>query len=27
VFGQVTTGMDVVNAIRQNDVINAIRVS
>jgi peptidyl-prolyl cis-trans isomerase B (cyclophilin B) len=27
VFGQVTSGMDVVNAIRQGDVINSIRVS
>jgi peptidyl-prolyl cis-trans isomerase B (cyclophilin B) len=27
VFGQVTQGMDVVNAIKQNDVINKIRVS
>ncbi len=27
VFGQVTQGMDVVNAIRQGDVINSIRVS
>lgn len=27
VFGQVTKGMDVVNAIRKNDVINSIRVA
>ncbi|MBK6423531.1 MAG: peptidylprolyl isomerase [Gemmatimonadetes bacterium] len=27
VFGQVTTGMDVVNAIRKNDEITSIRVS
>lgn len=27
VFGQVETGMDVVNAIRQGDVVNSIRVS
>ena len=27
VFGQVTSGMDVVNAIKQGDVINSIRVS
>ena len=27
VFGQVTQGMDVVNAIRQNDVVNSIRVA
>jgi peptidyl-prolyl cis-trans isomerase B (cyclophilin B) len=27
VFGQVTQGMDVVNTIKQNDVINKIRVS
>ncbi len=27
VFGQVKDGMDVVNSIRQNDVINSIRVS
>src|SRR5678816_355505 len=27
VFGQVTEGMDVVNAIRKNDVITTIRVS
>ncbi|HEY4100597.1 MAG TPA: peptidylprolyl isomerase [Gemmatimonadales bacterium] len=27
VFGQVTSGMDVVNAIRQGDVVNSIRVS
>jgi peptidyl-prolyl cis-trans isomerase B (cyclophilin B) len=27
VFGQVTGGMDVVNAIQQNDVINSIRVA
>jgi peptidyl-prolyl cis-trans isomerase B (cyclophilin B) len=27
VFGQVTSGMDVVNAIRQNDVIDSIRVA
>jgi peptidyl-prolyl cis-trans isomerase B (cyclophilin B) len=27
VFGQVTEGLDVVNAIRQNDVITSIRVS
>ena len=27
VFGQVTSGMDVVNAIRQGDVINSIRVA
>lgn len=27
VFGQVTEGMDVVNAIRQNDVVNSIRVA
>jgi peptidyl-prolyl cis-trans isomerase B (cyclophilin B) len=27
VFGQVTAGMDVVNAIRQGDVVNTIRVS
>ena len=26
VFGQVTKGMDVVNSIRQNDVVNSIRV-
>jgi peptidyl-prolyl cis-trans isomerase B (cyclophilin B) len=26
VFGQVRTGMDVVNTIRQNDVVNSIRV-
>ena len=26
VFGQVTKGMDVVNAIRKNDVVNSIRV-
>ena len=26
VFGQVRTGMEVVNAIRQNDVVNSIRV-
>ncbi len=26
VFGQVTTGMDVVNAIQKNDVVNSIRV-
>ena len=26
VFGQVRTGMDVVNAIKQNDVVNSIRV-
>jgi peptidyl-prolyl cis-trans isomerase B (cyclophilin B) len=26
VFGQVKSGMDVVNAIKQNDVINSIRV-
>lgn len=27
VFGQVTAGMDVVNAIKANDVVNSIRVS
>jgi peptidyl-prolyl cis-trans isomerase B (cyclophilin B) len=27
VFGQVTTGMDVVNAIKQGDVVKTIRVS
>jgi peptidyl-prolyl cis-trans isomerase B (cyclophilin B) len=27
VFGQVTTGMDIVNQIRKNDVIDSIRVS
>lgn len=27
VFGQVTKGMDVVNAIQQNDVVNSIRVA
>lgn len=27
VFGQVTEGMDVVNAIRQNDIVNSIRVA
>ncbi len=27
VFGQVTQGMDVVNSIRQNDVVNSIRVA
>ena len=27
VFGQVTDGMDVVNAIRKNDLVNSIRVS
>jgi peptidyl-prolyl cis-trans isomerase B (cyclophilin B) len=27
VFGQVTDGMDVVNAIRQGDVVNSVRVS
>jgi peptidyl-prolyl cis-trans isomerase B (cyclophilin B) len=27
VFGQVTEGMDVVNSIRQNDVIESIRVA
>jgi peptidyl-prolyl cis-trans isomerase B (cyclophilin B) len=27
VFGQVTTGMDIVNAIRKDDVITSIRVS
>ncbi|MDQ3209280.1 MAG: peptidylprolyl isomerase, partial [Gemmatimonadota bacterium] len=27
VFGQVTDGMDVVNKIKQNDVITSIRVS
>ncbi len=27
VFGQVREGMDVVNGIRQNDVVNSIRVS
>ena len=27
VFGQVTSGMDIVNAIRQGDVITSIRVS
>jgi peptidyl-prolyl cis-trans isomerase B (cyclophilin B) len=27
VFGQVREGMDVVNSIRQNDVVNSIRVS
>ncbi len=27
VFGQVTTGMDVVNAIKANDVVNSIRVA
>ena len=27
VFGQVTEGMDVVNSIRQNDVIDSIRVA
>jgi peptidyl-prolyl cis-trans isomerase B (cyclophilin B) len=26
VFGQVRTGMDVVNTIKQNDVVNSIRV-
>jgi peptidyl-prolyl cis-trans isomerase B (cyclophilin B) len=26
VFGQVTTGMDVVNSIQKNDVVNSIRV-
>ena len=26
VFGQVTRGMDVVNSIKQNDVVNSIRV-
>ncbi len=26
VFGQVTQGMDVVNSIKQNDVVNSIRV-
>ena len=26
VFGQVRSGMDVVNAIKQNDVVNSIRV-
>ena len=26
VFGQVSKGMDVVNSIRQNDVVNSIRV-
>jgi peptidyl-prolyl cis-trans isomerase B (cyclophilin B) len=27
VFGQVTKGMDIVNQIRQNDVVNSIRVA
>ncbi|MGH7532987.1 MAG: peptidylprolyl isomerase [Gemmatimonadales bacterium] len=27
VFGQVTVGMDVVNAIKANDVVNSIRVA
>jgi len=27
VFGQVTAGMDVVNAIRQGDMVQSIRVS
>ena len=27
VFGQVTTGMDIVNAIKQGDVVRTIRVS
>jgi peptidyl-prolyl cis-trans isomerase B (cyclophilin B) len=27
VFGKVTQGMDVVNAIKQGDVVNSIRVS
>lgn len=27
VFGQVTSGMDVVNAIKANDVVNSIRVA
>jgi peptidyl-prolyl cis-trans isomerase B (cyclophilin B) len=27
VFGQVTDGMDVVNAVKKNDVVNSIRVS
>ena len=27
VFGQVTTGLDIVNAIRKNDVIESIRVA
>jgi peptidyl-prolyl cis-trans isomerase B (cyclophilin B) len=27
VFGQVSSGMDVVNTIKQNDVINSIRVT
>ena len=27
VFGQVTSGMDVVNAMRQGDMVNTIRVS
>ncbi len=27
VFGQVTEGMDVVHAIRQNDLVNSIRVA
>ncbi len=27
VFGQVTSGMDVVNAIKQNDVITSLRVA
>jgi peptidyl-prolyl cis-trans isomerase B (cyclophilin B) len=27
VFGQVTTGMDIVNAIKQGDVVKTIRVS
>jgi peptidyl-prolyl cis-trans isomerase B (cyclophilin B) len=27
VFGQVSEGMDVVNAIRKDDVINSIRVT
>ena len=27
VFGQVTTGLDIVNAIQKNDVIESIRVA
>jgi peptidyl-prolyl cis-trans isomerase B (cyclophilin B) len=27
VFGQVTSGLDIVNAIRQNDVVHSIRVA